>query len=635
MDESALSKQREIFKAAEEALASDDLIHFQRLKSTLKDYPLYPYLVYQETIHELKNQTPDLIRKHLDYLQNTPLQRQLRDHWLSLLAEEKLWHSYMDFSTPGGSITRQCHRLQAMMHTGRRQQAMQAVDDIWLSARSRPKACDPVLDSWIAAGNLTSKLVWQRFDMAMHAGQTRLAKYLKRYLSNSDKIWADRWLTLYSKPSSWTLLIDKSHPKRDEMATQAVRRLAYKDVDQAFTAWRKLSLSIDFSDLQHLKMARSLMGQLTRQETKLNNHQITALLPKRYLTLDSKLSDKQIQFALQNSDWKGLLNTLDGIPLKEQESERWQYWRARALINLGSQSEGEAILTKLSNERSYYGFLAAMRLGNRPKLLHETLETDLNLVTHLSQIPGLKRSKELHALNRSLQARREWNLALKGKDDEHLKAAVRLAEQWSWPSQSIITLAKLHFWNDLELRFPLAHQEAVTTLAKIQGIDRAWVYAILRQESAFMADAKSQVGARGLMQLMPKTAKEMAKDLSETIEFPDDLYQPELNIKLGTSYLNKVYRQLQENPVLATAAYNAGPWRVQAWLPEKTQAADIWIETVPFHETREYLKRVLAYTVIYNYRLGLDPTESSSSWLQPIEGQAAETDGDNAALSGV
>jgi soluble lytic murein transglycosylase len=491
------------------------------------------------------------------------------------------------------------------------------------------------LDSWIAAGKLTGRLVWQRFDMAMHAGQTKLAKYVKRYPNNSDLVWADRWLSLHSNPSNWSQLIGKTHPKRDEMATQAIRRLAYKDVDQAFTAWRKLNASINFSDLQHLKIARSLMGQLTRQETSLNNRQITALLPKRYLTLDSKLSDKQIQFALQNGDWQGLLNTLDSIPLKEQESERWQYWRARALINLGRKGEGESIFTKLSNERSYYGFLAAMRLGNRPKLLHEALDTDLNLTTQLSQLAGLKRAKELHALNRSLQARREWNLALKGRDDEQLKAAVRLAEQWSWPSQAIITLAKLRFWNDLELRFPLTHQKTVTTLANAQGIDRAWVYAILRQESAFMADAKSRVGARGLMQLMPKTAKEVAKDLSETINYPDELYQPELNIKLGTSYLNKVYRQLQENPVLATAAYNAGPFRVQAWLPEKTQAADIWIETVPFHETREYLKRVLAYTVIYNYRLGLDPAQSSSSWLQPIEGQETEVEGSDTAVSGV
>ena len=136
-----LSKQREIFQAAEEALTSDDLDRFRRLKTTLKDYPLYPYLVYQETIHDLKHQTPNQIRKRLTYLQDTPLKKQLRDRWLSLLAEEKLWYTYMEFSTPGGSIERQCQRLTAMMRTGKRQQALQAAETIWLSARPRPKAC--------------------------------------------------------------------------------------------------------------------------------------------------------------------------------------------------------------------------------------------------------------------------------------------------------------------------------------------------------------------------------------------------------------------------------------------------------------------------------------------------------------
>ncbi len=619
-DANALAEQRSAFLAAEAALEADYTNLFQRLKARLRDYPLYPYLVYQETLHSLAQHTPGMIRERLAMLQDTPLQAQLLNHWLSLLAEEGLWYTYMAFSAPGGSIERECQRLHALMQTGKRQQAFQAADKIWLSADSRPKACDPVLDSWIAAGKLTRDLLWQRFDLAMHAGQTRLARYLQRYMTSEDSAWADRWLALYSNPYSWTQLIGLTHPKLSTIATQTVQRLAYRDVDEAFTAWRKLNNGMLLSDLQHLKIARSLMGQLTRQETKLNNRQITALLPRKYLTLDSNLSDKQIQFTLQNGDWDGLLETLDSIPLQEQESERWQYWRARALINLGRNGEGEAIFKQLAGERSYYGFLAAMRLGNRPSLLHETLATDLDQVNEVSKLSGLKRARELHRLGRSLEARREWNLALKEKSDIQLRAAVRLAEQWDWPSQAIITLTRLRFWNDLELRFPLAHQQVVTSLANAQGIDRAWVYAILRQESAFMTDARSKVGARGLMQLMPKTAKEVAEELSESIQLPDDLYQPEVNIKLGTSYLNKIYRQLQENPVLATAAYNAGPLRVQTWLPEKTQAADVWIETVPFHETREYLKRVLAYTVIYNYRLGLDPTQSSSSWLQPIVG---------------
>ncbi|MCU7851947.1 MAG: transglycosylase SLT domain-containing protein [Candidatus Thiodiazotropha sp. (ex Monitilora ramsayi)] len=629
------TQQRAQFVAAEEALAANDSEEFQSLKASLSDYPLFPYLVYQETLHSLKNQTSANIRQALKLLQDTPLQKQLLDHWLALLAEERLWLSYLHFYQPGGSISRQCQHLQALINTGKRELAFESVTPIWLSGHSRPKACDPVLNTWIAAGHLDQSLVWQRFQLAMKAGQIRLARYVKRFLNADDVQWADRWLTLHADPSRWTQLIDMDHPMLDEMAVQTVRRLAWTNIDKAFNAWQRLTRTIDFSDFQHLQVARSLMGQISRQDTNLKSQQITGLLPKKYLHLDSTLSDKQIQFALQNNDWESLLLTLDGIPMQEQNSNRWRYWRARALINLGQNSEGEAILKTLSSDRSYYGFLAAQRLGYSPNLEHEKLEVDAALVEQLERLPGLQRARELHLLGRSLQARREWNLALGEKNNPQLSAAVRLAEKWHWPSQVIITLARLRQWNDLELRFPLAHQEAITTLAHGHGIDKAWVYAILRQESAFMTDAKSSVGARGLMQLMPKTAKAVASELSESIQFPEDLYLPEVNIKLGTSYLNKIYRQLQENPVLATAAYNAGPWRVQRWLPEKTQAADIWIETVPFRETREYLKRVLAYTVIYNYRLGLDPSQYSSSWLQPIEGQKAESGSVDTAISGV
>ncbi|MES9893211.1 MAG: transglycosylase SLT domain-containing protein, partial [Candidatus Thiodiazotropha sp.] len=215
-------------------------------------------------------------------------------------------------------------------------------------------------------------------------------------------------------------------------------------------------------------------------------------------------------------------------------------------------------------------------------------------------------------------------LALKEANQDELKAAARLAQHWEWPSQSILTLARLRHWNDLELRFPLAHRQAIADQARDHGIDTAWIYAILRQESAFISDARSTAGARGLMQLMPKTAKQVAKELKQSPVKLEDLYQPEVNIKLGAGYLNKVYRQLQESPVLATAAYNAGPHRVLSWLPEQSQASDIWIETVPFKETREYLKRVFAYTVIYSYRLGNLPKTLPLEWMRPIKAPKTE-----------
>jgi soluble lytic murein transglycosylase len=622
---SDLADQRALFLLAEQALEAGDQVSFQQLKDRLADYPLLAYLQYQEIVSTLELQTPNSIRTALKTLNGTPLQHQLLNSWLALLAEEELWYSYLSFSQPGGSVKRQCHRLQAQIKTGKRQQAFSSVPKLWLSGTSRPDACDPVFDAWITAGALTQDLVWQRVALAMKRGKTRLANYLKRFVNRQESRWIEKWVRLYNDPSRVARLSTAdNHPMLDEMATQAIQRLAWRNVDAAYAAWIRLSRDLAFSDWQHLQVARSLMGQLSRQESLLQNQQVTALLPKQYLHLDTTLAEKQLQYALQSIDWQLVLLTVEGLPKQDQRHERWRYWKARALISLDRVDAGEAILKALSGDRSYYGFLAAQRLGDRPKLLHERLDADTGLMQRLLQDPALQRARELHQLGRSLAARREWNLAMHQRSDDELRAAARLAEQWDWPSQVILTLTKLRHWNDLELRFPLAHQHEITALAKDAGIDKAWIYAIMRQESAFMQDAKSPVGARGLMQLMPKTAESVAKELQLSITDLDELYQPELNIKLGTGYLNKIFRRLQENPVLATAAYNAGPWRVVNWLPKQTQAADIWIETVPFRETREYLKRVLAYTVIYNYRLGEDPSRPQSIWLQPIEAPSAD-----------
>jgi soluble lytic murein transglycosylase len=285
---------------------------------------------------------------------------------------------------------------------------------------------------------------------------------------------------------------------------------------------------------------------------------------------------------------------------------------------LGRREEANKLLVELSKERSYYGFMAADHLGQVFSFLHQSLPVEQSLIEQTAALPGLRRARELLALERTLEARREWNLALQDRSPAELKAAARLAQEWDWPSQVILTLAKIRYWNDLELRFPLNHRQQVDRQAKDHGLDSAWIYAIVRQESAFSVDARSSAGAIGLMQLMPRTAKEVATKTAYRSFEVNDLLQPEVNIELGAAYLNQIYRRLQENPVLATAAYNAGPSRVMGWLPDQPLATDVWIETVPFRETREYLKRVLAYTVIYNHRLGNHSARIPDKWQQPI-----------------
>ncbi|MES9942423.1 MAG: transglycosylase SLT domain-containing protein [Candidatus Thiodiazotropha sp. 6PLUC2] len=617
-DEQRLESQRKDFLAAERALVTKDFLAYQQLREQLSDYPLLVYLDYQETLTSIEQQSVQSISNRLKRLEGTPLQKRLESQWLGFLAKHKLWKTYLQFSSEGGSIRQQCQRLHAMIRTGQSAKAYPKVPEIWLSGRSRPKVCDPVFKSWIAAGHLSEQLVWQRINLAMSQRQIKLTSYLKRYLSQDQKKVAALWLKLYKRPQKVEQLAKIDHPYVDEMVIQAIRKLAWRDIEAAFNAWEKFHALDIFSKKQQQKAVYALAGGLAREPDKKLSQLLNKLLPE-HLKLDSGLSERELQTALQVKDWGWVLQVTETLPADKKQLGQWQYWRARALIKLDRVDEAKPILSNLAQERSYYGFMAANQLGIPPKLDHIALQTDQVLADQVALKPGLQRARELHVLNRLLPARREWNLALYKAKPGELKAAARLAQLWNWPSQSIITLAKLRQWNDLELRFPLAHHKTITGQAQGHGIDRAWVYAILRQESAFISDAKSSAGARGLMQLMPKTAKQVARELKHSPLHLDDLFQPDVNIRLGTGYLNKIYRQLQENPVLATAAYNAGPSRVKSWLPDQPQATDIWIETIPFHETREYLKRVLSYTVIYNYRLGVPSRVVPKKWLAPIE----------------
>ncbi|MES9849087.1 MAG: murein transglycosylase, partial [Candidatus Thiodiazotropha sp.] len=452
-DESLLLQQRAIFVAAEEALRKRETATYQQLRDKLLDYPLLPYLDYQETLETLEQQSIESITKRLKWLEGTPLTKKLRSHWLDLLAKEKLWASYLRFSYQGGTVGQQCNRLQAMIETGKAHEAFNSVEPIWLSGRSQPKACDPVFKAWIAAGNLTTSLVWERINLAMSVGRPRLARYLKRYLPPAEKSMVDSWLKIYRHPEQVITLLKNTHPMRDEMVTQAIRRLVWRDLDAAYIAWKKFHDQAIFSDYQQRKIVYALASRLAREPNKQINQQLISLLPS-HLQLDSTLSEKLLQAALQENDWQWVLQTIDTLSPKEREQEQWRYWHSRALIELGRKQEGKTLLQSLATERSYYGFLAAQRLGDEPNLTHMALQADRQLVETLAMHPGLIRARELIRLDRPFLARQEWNLALKDANQDELKAAARLAQHWEWPSQTILTLARLRHWNDLELRFP-------------------------------------------------------------------------------------------------------------------------------------------------------------------------------------
>nr|WP_305910209.1 transglycosylase SLT domain-containing protein [Methylomarinum sp. Ch1-1]MDP4520939.1 transglycosylase SLT domain-containing protein [Methylomarinum sp. Ch1-1] len=182
--------------------------------------------------------------------------------------------------------------------------------------------------------------------------------------------------------------------------------------------------------------------------------------------------------------------------------------------------------------------------------------------------------------------------------------AAKLAQHWQWDQVAIFTIAKAKYWDDVDLRFPVKYLDQVKVNARLHELDPAIVFGLIRRESAFNEKARSPVGARGLMQIMPRTGRQIARDLKEQWRSAQSLFNPEVNVKYGTYYYKKLLQQFNGHYALAAAAYNAGPHRVEGWLPdENAVAADIWIETIPFKETRAYVSAVLTYALIYQQRM--------------------------------
>jgi len=274
---------------------------------------------------------------------------------------------------------------------------------------------------------------------------------------------------------------------------------------------------------------------------------------------------------------------------------------------LGQKSQALTLFQNLFHERHYYGFLA-----------HHYCKFPVNDNLHLGQTqfkqesinqfhhePSIIRIKELLKLSRIQQAKREWLYKVSLLTEEEKLKAAQYAHHMQWHDLAISTLSQTQDSNALPFRFPLAHQPKIIHEATKHAIDPAWVFAVTRQESSFIPYAQSPVGAMGLMQLMPRTAQEVAKTLKKHYTSKQELSNPNLNIELGTAYLKNLHGFMQRYPVLATASYNAGPSRIKQWLPPNPMSADIWIENIPFEETRDYVQNIITYTGIYRSILGM------------------------------
>jgi len=593
--------QQQSFIKAEKLTYKSNSTQYQTLYNQLHYYPLQPYLDQKRLLHKVQLSDAKEIAEFLKKYQGTPLDWPLRKKWLTYLAKKKQGALFLDAFQPTSNAKLSCHQLSFSLQLGLPESViLPQVTKLWAVGKSQDKACDPLFERWQKAGYRTNSIVWQRIGLAADGGKHTLIPYLTKLLPMEQQYLGRLWHKVRRDPSVVSKLkyFPNNSIRETEILTYGLKRLIWHYPDTAIRSYKKAQSKFSFNQVQQQQITEKFALALSSK----SHHAAQLWLDKLDFNLLSKnMLQWRLSEALKRKDWNRLIVELKQLPKAHEDDLKWKYWYARALIETDVDERGKFLLQQLANERHYYGFLAASYLRKPVNLQHKPLEFTLEEKHEVIKYPAAKRAFEFHSLGRYQKARSEWNFLLTQLNDREKLIAAKIANENQWFDRTIFTLANVGYLDDIDLRFPKAFDKEINHYASSQKIAPSWAFAIARRESSFMQDAHSSVGAKGLMQLMPNTAKNLKKGRVNNRY----LLNAKNNIQLGTKYLKILLDKNRGNQVLATAAYNAGPYRVRTWTNNlKSVPADVWIETIPYKETRNYVKSVLAYQEIYQHQPG-------------------------------
>jgi len=602
-----LEQQRQQFLQARLLLERGDDAAFLDLKNQLKEYPLARFLQFEWLKKEIKrgSDKSHQIKHFFKHYPKTDLSHRLRQAWLAELANRGKWQRFLKVSK--GHIKKltpdlACLRLQALSELGYLKGVVGKARKLWVSSHEHKGVCGGVFAELEQRSPPVSPLVWQRISVAMRRSNTELANSLRHYLKPSARVWLDLWIAVHHQPelifSNKRLLKDTFLSRK--IVLHGVKQLARQDLIATHKRWPAVKKRYHFRPDQTNRMDRYLAmraAYLNFPEA----HGLLKQLKRRQHNLQTR--SWLVRTALRQQDWLEVLRSIRRLSKAERGEKEWRYWQARALAETGKLKAAEKIYQRLARRANYYGFMAADQLQGEYRFYHKALVAREKVESRLLLRKDMQRVQEYRAVNLWPEARQEWNAMLNRLNRGQLKAAALLADRWQWHDRALFAAAKAKQFNDLELRYPLPYKEAVFSAAASQTLPPSLVYGVIRQESAYMSRVKSHVGAVGLMQLMPATAQMVASGLGASFEVAD-LQNVPTNLKLGTRYYRQVLDQFGGNQAMASAAYNAGPHRVERWLPAKSALpADVWVDTIPFTETRGYVKSVLGNATIFEWRM--------------------------------
>jgi soluble lytic murein transglycosylase len=592
--------------AAQQAWQARNIHALERYAKKLANYPLltdYPAFWLLDAQLSQPGTVPNQdVRAFLARFPESPLQEPLRVSWLKALAREGEWDVFSAQVTQAALEDPEvgCDHLQNRL---RKRDLFVARDvrALWFENRLLPDACNVLFRTAASDGLLTQEDVWLRLRRSLGISNLALARYTNSFLPEGEAIPDDDLTTAYNRPSqyldSWNA--DNASRASRELVLFALSQYAARDALKAAQQWAHLTSSFSLRDQSWGWAQVAYQGTLSFMPQAVTWYRNVA---------ESSMNDHlwrwRTRSALRQKNWEEVLYSIQHMSAGESEQAPWRYWKARALKALGHDAEAEALLKPLSQEANFYGLLALEDLGQQfapPPAAEKPTQGEVDALR-----PRFERSLKLRRLGLATESQFEWSVANRPLNNRQHLVAAELARQEGWFDRSIYSVERSGDQQDFDLQFPLAYQQVLHERASQNQLDEAWVFGLVRQESHFFPEARSRSGAIGLMQLMPATARWVARRLPIKGFFADSTSEVDTNVRLGTYYLHLLLKEMR-HPVLATAGYNAGPRRVQRWINDKPMESAIFIETIPVNETRGYVRNVMYNATVYAKRLNLPP----------------------------
>lgn len=587
------------FMGAREAFRTGNSNKLEQAAALVGDHELASYVENYRLRLTMDQGDATGMRAFFERYPKTYVVEKLRADWIRWLGKRSTWNEveaeFPKMIAPDPDVV--CYQQQARLARNDAS-VLDEVAKLWLTQLEPPEACRPVFNALVAAQRMSVEDVWNRARRQIEANRPTWAKTTLNYLPDSqmpeNKAFDDATKSgmshLARQSANW-------HASRSgrELTAFSVQKIAANDPRIAADELTKRQSRMQDSERQWA------WSQIGLQAAK---RHMPEAVEWYALAGNIQMSDEAYQWkvraALRAQEWGKVRDTIQSMPPALAAQPEWVYWLGRALKAGGLTTEANTLFLKIAGQANFYGNLADEELGRQIQTPPKAVPPSVAEKKAANELPGLRRAIAFFRLDLRTEAVREWNWSLRGMSDRELLASAEVAKDLQIWDRAINTADRTRNEHDYSLRFLAPYGDQVRAAALDQSLDDAWVYGLMRQESRFITSAKSSVGASGLMQLMPATAKWVAKKIGLTDFSHKQVNDTETNVLLGTSYMRLVMENLDNHPVLASAAYNAGPGRAKKWRADRPLEGAIYAETIPFNETRDYVKKVMSNSVYYS-----------------------------------